>query len=133
MRIKVIKALYSHFKSESNSIAVSEKNLVASVDKAYDLYLQMLWLIVEVKRYAEHRIELGRQKKLPTHEDLHPNTKFIDNDLIRQLEESNALGRALEVKGLGWVRYPELIKELYGEMTGSDYYNAYMGGGSGTY
>ncbi|MCD8072402.1 MAG: transcription termination factor, partial [Alistipes sp.] len=107
LRIKVVKALYAHFKSESDSLITSEKNLTASVDKTYDLYNQLLWLIVEVKRYAESRIELAKSKKLPTKEDLNPNTRFIDNQMIRQIEESDKLNSYLEKKSLGWVRYPE--------------------------
>ena len=33
LRIKAVKALYSHFKSESDSLIVSEKNLMLSIDK----------------------------------------------------------------------------------------------------
>ena len=36
----------------------SEKTLMASVDKAYDLYFQILTLPVELTRYAEQRQEL---------------------------------------------------------------------------
>ena len=79
LRIKVIKALYAHLKSESDSLAGSEKTLVASIDKTYDLYFHMLSLIVELAHYAEQRQELAKQKKLPTYEDLNPNRKFVDN------------------------------------------------------
>ena len=47
LRIKVIKALYMHLKSESDSLMASEKTLLASIDKTYDLYFQMLSLVVE--------------------------------------------------------------------------------------
>lgn len=126
LRIKVIKALYAHFKSESESLDVSEKNLTASADKTYDLYFQMLWLPVEVMRYADRRIDIARRKKLPTHEDLNPNTKFIDNRLIRQMEQSDKLTSYLDRTGLGWARYPELVKSLYKSMLDSDFYKAYM-------
>lgn len=125
-RIKVIKALYWHFKSESTSVAASEKNLIASIDKTYDLYHQILWLIVDVARYADKRIELARQKKLPTAEDLNPNRRFIDNPVIKQLEESVALGDYLTKRKLGWMNYPELIKSLYTELVESEYYRKYM-------
>jgi len=128
-----MKTLYSHFKSESDSVAATEKNLIASVDRTYDLYLQMLWLIVEVARYAEKRIELGRRKKLPTAEDLNPNTKFIDNEVMRQIERSETLLDLLEKRRLGWVTHPELIKSLYAAMTESDYYIKYMSSGDGSY
>ena len=48
LRIKVLKALYAHFKAESDSLIVSEKNLLTSIDKTYELYHQMLWLVVQV-------------------------------------------------------------------------------------
>lgn len=35
---------------------------MASVDKAYDLYFQILTLPVELTRYAEQRQELAKQK-----------------------------------------------------------------------
>ncbi|MCD8172293.1 MAG: transcription antitermination protein NusB [Alistipes sp.] len=126
LRIKVVKALYAHFKSEADSLITSEKNLTSSVDKTYDLYNQMLWLIVDVMRYASSRIEIARSKKLPTTEDLNPNTCFIDNQLIAQIENSPKLTAYLEKKSLGWVRYPELIKSLYDSMVRSDYYKSYM-------
>lgn len=126
LRIKVIKALYWHFKSESASVAASEKNLTASIYKTYDLYHQMLWLVVDVARYADKRIELARQKKLPTAEDLNPNKRFIENPVIKQLEGSAALSDYLTKRKLGWVRYPELIKSLYTELVGSEYYRKYM-------
>ena len=133
LRIKAVKAVYAHLKSESDSLMVSEKNLINSVDKTYDLYHQMLWLIVEVARYAEKRIELAKQKKLPTYEDLNPNTKFIDNAVIRQIEESKVLTDYLERKSLGWVKNPELIKNIYNSMVGSDYFKAYMSTPGHTY
>ena len=74
LRIKVIKALYAHLKSDADSMIASEKSLLASIDKAYDLYFQMLALPAELVRYGEQRIELNRRKKLPPHEVLNPNT-----------------------------------------------------------
>ncbi len=133
IRIKVVKALYAHFKSESESAATSEKNLAASIDRTYDLYHQMLWLVVEVARYAEKRIELNRKKKLPTREDLNPNTKFIGNEVIRQIEESKALTDYLDRRKLGWVKYPELIKGLYNALIESDFYKKYMDADGSSY
>lgn len=114
-------------------MSVSEKNLKNSIDKTYDLYHQMLWLVVEVARYAEKRLELARNKKLPTYEDLNPNTKLIDNAVIAQIADSESLTSYLERKSLGWVQYPQLIKGLYEDMVGSDYYRAYMESGEGSY
>lgn len=126
LRIKVIKALYAHFKSESDSLVASEKNLISSIDKAYDLYFQMLRLIVDVRNYAAERIELARNKKLPTYADLNPNMRFVENTVITQIETSDGLNAKLNKQGLGWSQYPELIKHLYGLMIESEYYKRYM-------
>jgi N utilization substance protein B len=110
---------------------VSRKNLRFSIDKAYDLYFQMLWLIVDVRRYAEQRIELGQRKHLPTVEESNPNKKFIENELILRIEESEAIGDYLTKKKLGWSLYPELIKELYNILSESNYYKRYMNSSRG--
>ena len=126
LRIKVIKALFAHLKSGADNMMASEKTLMASVDKAYDLYFQIITLPVEVARYAEQRQELAKQKKLPTHEDLNPNTKFVDNAVIRIIANSDAVNDRIAARKLGWQRYPELIRTLYTQLLDSDYYKEYM-------
>ena len=133
LRIKVIKGLYSHFKSESDSLTASLKNLNASINKTYELYHQMLFLVVEVARYGEQRIELARKKKLPTHEDLNPNRRFIDNPVIAQIASSAYLNDYLKKHSLGWGNYPELIKNLYNEFAASDFYKKYMSAETSSY
>ena len=134
LRIKVVKALYAWIQAgENGAVAVraARKNLRTSIDRAYDLYFQMLWLVVEVRRYAEGRMELGRNKHLPTPEERNPNTKFVENELIRRIEESDVVNDYLKKHKLGWARYPELVKEMYAILTSSDYYREYMDGGRG--
>ena len=126
LRIKVLKALYAHLKSESCSLAVSEKNLVASIDKTYDLYFQMLSLIVELARHAEQRQQAAMQKRLPTAEDLNPNRKFVENSVIRIISESDYVNDYLASHKLSWNQYPELIKNLFNELEQTESYQKYM-------
>ena len=126
LRIKVIKALYMHLKSESDSLMASEKTLIASIDKTYDLYFQMLSLVVELAHYAEQRQQAAMQKKLPTYEDLNPNRKFVENAVIHLIAESDSVNDYLAAHKLSWARYPELIKALYLQLEQSDYYKKYM-------
>lgn len=126
LRIKALKALYAHMKSEADNMMASEKSMMASIDKAYDLYFQMLTLPVELARYAEQRQVLARRKKLPTQEDLNPNTKFVENCVIRVLADSDSVNDYLTARKLGWAQYPELIKALYTQLSATDYFKAYM-------
>ena len=124
LRIKALKALYAHLKSES--LMASEKTLIASIDKTYDLYFQMLSLIVEVARYADERQQAAMQKKLPTYEDLNPHRKFVENAVIHLIAESDSVNDYLATHKLSWARYPELIKALYLQLEQSEYYKKYM-------
>ena len=126
LRIKALKALYAHLKSESESLMASEKTLIASIDKTYDLYFQMLSLIVEVARYADERQQAAMQKKLPTYEDLNPNRKFVENAVVHLIAESDSVNDYLATHKLSWARYPELIKALYLQLEQSEYYKKYM-------
>lgn len=126
LRVKVTKCLYAHLKSGSDSLKASEKNLVESIDKAYDLYLLMMSLAVDVARYAESRQELARQKKLPTYEDLNPNRRFVDNKVITLIANSDTVNDALSARKLSWARNADIVKEIYGRMIETNYYNEYM-------
>ena len=81
---------------------------------------------MDIADYAEKRIEIKKKKLQPTHEDLHPNTKFITNQVIQQLRTNRQLNTYLEQKKLSWVNNPGLIKELYLIMIESDVYKNYM-------
>lgn len=126
LRIKVLKALFAHIQSGAENPTASEKNLMASVDKAYDLYFQMLTLPVELAEYARNRQELARQKKLPTYEDLHPNTRFVDNAVIRLIAESDSVNDPIAARKLGWKQNPDFIRTLYAQLCETDYYREYM-------
>ena len=126
LRIKVIKALYAHLKSDADSLMASEKMLVSSIDKTYDLYLLMLSLVTELAHHAEQRQEMARKKQLPTYEDLNPNRKFVDNSVIRLIANSDSVNDYLAAHKLSWARYPELIKTLFAQLEQSNYYKQYM-------
>ncbi|MBP3602336.1 MAG: transcription antitermination factor NusB [Alistipes sp.] len=126
LRIKVLKALYAHMKSDADSLMASEKMLVTSIDKTYDLYFLMLSLIVEMAHYAEQRQEMAKKKQLPTYEDLNPNRKFVDNAVVRLIAQSDSVNDYLAARKLSWAQYPELIKTLFAQLEQSDYYKKYM-------
>ncbi len=126
IRTKALQMLYAYYTSTDKSLNNTEKELFFCIRKSYDLYHYLLALVIEIADYAEQRIEIRRNKHQPTHEDLHPNTKFISNQLIQQLRQNRQLNAYLNQTKLSWVNHPELIKELYQFLTESDFYKAYM-------
>ncbi len=126
IRTKVLQLLYAYYSSEEKSLDKTEKELFFCIHKSYDLYHYLLTLLLEIADYAENRIEIKRNKLQPTEDDLHPNTKFVSNQLIQQLRSNRQLKTYIQQKKLSWVNHPELIKELYLFMTESEMYKAYM-------
>lgn len=123
-----MQSLYAYYKHAGDAkINEIEKELLFSINKSYDLYHHLLALIIDICNYAEQRIEIAQQKKLPSSDDLNPNTRFIYNKLVQQLRINNDLLRYLEVKKLSWVNYPELIKGIYQAIHSSQEYKNYMG------
>ncbi|GHV00427.1 N utilization substance protein B [Bacteroidia bacterium] len=122
----MIKALYAHLKSESDSLTASLKTLGASVDKTFELYHLMLRLMVDVADYASRRIELGRAKRLPTPEELNPNRRFVDSALVAQIAGSKPLGDYLAKRSLDWAGEQETVKVLYNALSNTEFYRQYM-------
>lgn len=126
IRIKIVQVLYSHISSEDVSLQTTEKEYHLSVKKTYDLYHYFLFLLVKVADYANDRIDIARNKILPTREDLNPNTRFVDNPIIHMLRDSRGLTNYITENKLSWADNPEIIKKLYQKITESEYYNKYM-------
>ena len=126
LRIKTLQILFAYYRGENNSLTLAEKELTFSIKKAYDLYYYLFLLLLDLRLYADKRIELGKQKRIPTEEDLNPNTRFIDNKVFGLIEDNFQLKKYLHENKLSWVNYPELIKLLFQRVTTSEYYGKYM-------
>ena len=126
LRTKVVKAVYAHIQCEGLTPVVSEKNLVTSIDRAYDLYFHLLALVPEVAEYAAERIRIGENKKLPTYDDLHPNRKFVENKVILRLAEDEGLQTELKARKLSWKDHRDLIVALYNALIRQPFYQKYM-------
>lgn len=126
LRIKILQILYAYFKTENAAAGKLEKDLFFSIQKTHELYISVFALLDEIVRYAYHRIDLGKNKLSPAPEDLNPNTKFIDNIVLKKLSANPSFEHYVREYKVNWAVYPELIRKLYREITESDFYSEYM-------
>ena len=126
LRIKALQSLYAYYKTGREDMGRSEKELHYNIEKAYELYHYLLLLILDVILYAESRIDLARNKRIPTQEDLNPNNRFIENRLVDQLRNNDWLLRFVDQHKLNWSNYPELIKDIYTKLLATEEYASYM-------
>ncbi|TLX73450.1 transcription antitermination factor NusB [Labilibacter sediminis] len=126
LRVKVMQVLYAHFQNSDNSIKNTEKELFHSISKSLDLYYLYILLLLEVRDYAIGRIEFGKNKKVPSPEELNPNTRFVTNKIFSKLAECEEVNKYIEKNGNNWVNFPEIIKNLYSNIVESQQYIDYM-------
>lgn len=118
--------MYAYFQRSKESLEKGEKELFFSITKMREMYFLLLLIFDELVRFAEIRMEEQKKKRLPTHEDLNPNRKFVENRMIRMLQENQTLIKVSEKEKITWADQPELIKKLYMDMVNSEEYQQYM-------
>lgn len=135
LRIKAMQSVYSFFQSEDADLAAGEKDLLRSIDRTYDLYLTALVFPCELADLAANKQEIGRNKMLPTKEDLNPNTKFLDNRLIAKIRNSGSVQRAVNAHRIGWQsdQAIELIRKTWEAIKNWDAYKVYMASGESSW
>jgi len=126
LRIKVFQSLYAYWQSDHASSARLEKELFQSIERTYDLFLQLLLVFGELRHIAELRIEERRNKRLPTPEDLAPNLRIMENSLLKALAGHDRLRLEAERRRISWVGNKELLTRLLKELEQSELYKKYM-------
>jgi transcription antitermination protein NusB len=156
LRIKALSVLYACNRKELDDLETAEQELTLSIRKSYDLYHYLLLLLIAMSDVARERAELSRNKKIPSPEDINPNTRFADNKVITQLRNSEqlrahseampalwtrkdkitsfkGLSRWMGTLGLSWAGYPEVVRKIYNDMTAWDMYTEYMSAPESSY
>jgi len=127
IRVKVMQSVYALLQSKSDNLDKEEKFLYESIDKMYDLYALILRLLVEVRNLEKKHIEISQKKLLATSEELKPNNKFINIEILQLLGESISLNTHLEKNNLNyWSLDNEYVHEILKLIKKSKLYISYM-------
>ena len=126
IRLKIVQIVYAYYQNGGKNLDTAEKELFFSLSKAYDMYNYLLLLMVEITKQAERKQSAAKNKLLPTEEELHPNTKFVDNRIIAQLEVNKQLLEFSETQKKTWENESEFVKRLCEVIMNSDIYKEYM-------
>lgn len=126
LRVKALQILYAYRVSENNDLYRTEKELIFSIEKSYDLYHLILLLLVDISNYMAQRADIARSKYFPTDEEANPNTRFIDNRIITHIADNRKFSQYLETRKISWSNEEELVKTLYRNLLEWDIYQGYM-------
>ena len=133
IRIKLVQMLYSYLQKGSYNPDACEKELLLSLDKAYDLYNYMLLLMVEVSRMSVRMLEMRQARSKKLKDGVYWSRKFVDNRFIIQLESNRQLRDYCAEQCLSWADQENFVRDLYNKVEESEYYKNYMASGNSTY
>ena len=126
IRLKIVQIVYAYYQNGGKNLDTAEKELFFSLSKAYDMYNYLLLLMVEITKQAERKQNAAKSKLLPTAEELYPNTKFVNNRFIAQLEVNKQLLEFSETQKKTWENEAEFVKSLCDKIQETDIYKEYM-------
>ena len=133
IRLKIVQIVYAFYQNGGKNLDTAEKELFFSLSKAYDMYNYLLLLMVEITKQAERKQSAAKSKLLPTAEELYPNTKFVDNRFIAQLEVNKQLLEFSETQKKTWENESEFVKSLCEKIMDTDIYKEYMASETSSY
>lgn len=124
--IRMLSDTLSNYSDTRSVLADSRRDLQNSLDKAYDLYLNLLWLPVELTRAQEGRLEVAREKYLPTPEERNPDMRFVNNKFVEIISENPQMEEERKSHPFVWADDPILIQRLLDLVLQSEAYKHYM-------
>ena len=133
IRLKIVQIVYAYYQNGGKNLDTAEKELFFSLSKAYDLYNYLLLLMVEVTKQANKRLNAAKNKLIPTKEELFPNTKFVENRFIAQLEVNKQLLEFSNNQKKTWENETDFVKNLCDKIFESDIYKEYMASETSSY
>ena len=133
IRLKIVQIVYAYYQNGGKNLDTAEKELFFSLSKAYDLYNYLLLLMVEVTKQANRRLNAAKNKLVTTKEELFPNTKFVENRFIAQLEVNKQLLEFSNNQKKTWENEADFVKTLCDKILESDIYKEYMASETSSY
>lgn len=133
IRLKIVQIVYAYYQNGGKNLDTAEKELFFSLSKAHDLYNYLLLLMVEVTKQANKRLNAAKNKLVPTKEELFPNTKFVENRFIAQLEVNKQLLEFSNNQKKTWENEADFVKTLCDKILESDIYKEYMASETSSY
>jgi N utilization substance protein B len=121
-----VQVLYSYLQKGTHNPDVAEKELLLSLDKAYDLYNYLLMLLVEVSRMSVRMLEVYEKRSKKLKDGIKWSHRFVDNRFIIQLESNRQLRDYCSEHDLSWADHEAFVRDLYNKVEASDFYKDYM-------
>ena len=127
IRIKVLQIVYAYYQKNSKDLALAENELMFGLQKSYDLYHYLLFLIILLTDAEQKRLDIGKNKFLATDAERNPNRRLADNRLAEVLNRNIQLQKFAHNKGtfLNTEDF-HFVRSTLNKILQSDFYREYL-------
>lgn len=125
LRIKVFHAVYAYYHDEIKNRPLHEKNLLKSLDRAYELYLFLLAMPSEFKHYIYKELEAQQSKYFPVESLIKPLQALYENKAILLLEQNAPLQEKLKQVKKRWTNTDDIFRQMLGELKQNEAFKKY--------
>jgi N utilization substance protein B len=126
IRIKVLKSLYSFFQADKNDLAVAERELFRSIDKANELYIFILMLLKELADSDRNDAGDLHLKFFPRKEEFQASRRLFEISFMKDLLNDKELRNQETRSKLSWQKNPDLIRKIFLEIKKSELYRNFL-------
>lgn len=121
IRIKVFQTLYAFSQQLGDKKLDTKKALKNNLSDYVNLYYFIIDTLILIREIAEDEIVAQKKKLLPTQEDLNPNKKFIQNNILKELNTRKKLSGKIDYKKLKII-----LKQIFKNLKNKNTYINYM-------
>lgn len=118
---------FVNFLATRDNLDDALSQLHRSLMKGRELYLRLLSLPVDITFVREQKIDSNKYKYIKTEEDINPNLRFVENQLVEKLRNNHAINAELKKESISWLPDDrDLVERLLRDIMESDLYKEYM-------
>jgi N utilization substance protein B len=122
-----MQSLYSYFTIREDNMPVAERVMLKQINEVADLNLVVISLLIELVKHADNFYEQSKKKHLPTADDLNPNRRFVDNEIIALIRNDNTLMQKINrVSGIWLKNDHDVVRKLFSDLFKSELYSKYI-------
>lgn len=124
---EMIRTTFSDFASSQDNVAEGLAELKISLEKARELYFRLLMLPIDLTYLQELELDERRHRYFKRDEDMNPNPKFVDNELVKLLANSDTIKSYADSRKISWLANDrDILKHLLDKIKESEIYKEYM-------
>lgn len=118
---------FRSFYASQDNIGDALRSLDISLEKARELYFRLLMLPSELTLLRERQLDDNRHKYILTDEDINPNLRFVENQLVSRINADTEIQAYCERNKISWLSDDrQTLESLLKAIMASDIYREYM-------